>query len=108
MKQWLISKIPTWLLHYWVWRNWRLVCSGHPRYAFCIEADCELNWRQLQIDLGCKLIPRKPPLVVHRYKERLVILGPEKPVGVPEWLANEPESYGYKDELDDRFGEKDD
>ena len=79
MKQWLISKIPTWFLHYWVWRNWRLVCSGHPRYAYCIEADVELNCRGLQ-----------------------VVFGPEKPFGVPEWLAKEPESFGYKDEPDDR------
>lgn len=74
MKQWLISKIPTWFLHYWVWRNCRLVCSGHPRYAFCIEADIELTRRGLSV------------------------LGPENPIGVPEWLLTNPKSYGYDDE----------
>ena len=108
MKQWMISKIPTWVLHYWVWRNWRLVCSGHPRYAFCIEADIELRWRELQTSLGCKLVPRKPPFLIHKYKDRLVIFGPKKPVGIPDWLITKPESYGYEDELDDRFGDKDD
>ncbi len=87
MKQWLISKIPTWFLHYMVWRNLRLFCSGHPRYAFIIWADCEINWRELQISLGCKPVPRKPPF----------ILGPEKPVGVPEWLLTNSKSYGYED-----------
>ncbi len=58
MKQWLISKIPTWLLHYWVWRNRRLVCSGHPRYAFCIEADIELFRRYDHwFDWGCDCDP---------------------------------------------------
>ncbi len=102
MKQWLISKIPVWILSYLGWRNYRLCLAGHPRNTFSYWADIEFGWRELQISLGCKLVPRKPPLLVHKYKERLIILGSEKPVGVPEWLITNPESYGYKDEPDDR------
>ncbi len=75
MKQWLISKIPAWVLRYWVWRNWRLVCSGHPRYAFCIQADIELAVRGHTISYT---------------------LGPENPVGVPEWITEAMKPYGEK------------
>ncbi len=89
--RWLISKIPMWFLRYLVWRNYRLYLAGHSRNILLYWGQIELYWRELQIGLGCKPVPRKPPF----------ILGPEKPVGVPEWLAKEPESYGYKDEPND-------
>ena len=94
MRQWLISKIPTWALRYLGWRNVRMALSGHPRKTlFSYWADMELDWRELQISLGCKPVPRKPPF----------ILGPEKPTGVPEWLAKEPESCGYGDGPEDQI-----
>ncbi|KKK56050.1 hypothetical protein LCGC14_3068410 [marine sediment metagenome] len=76
MKKWLISKIPTWVLRYLVWRNHRLYNAGHSRNILRYWAAVELARRE-------------PP-----------VLGPEKPVGFPEWLAKDPESYGYKDEPD--------
>ncbi len=97
MKQWLISKIPTWILRYLIWRNYRLYRAGHSRNMLQYWAEVELWWREAQIRMGCKPVPRNPPLFIHKYKER-IILSPEKPVGVPEWLANDSESYGYKDE----------
>ncbi len=80
MREWLInklphdrvrSKIPTWFLRYLVWRNWRLVRSGHPRYASVSWTDLELAIRRHQIGF------------VYKYKGRFVVFGPEKPVGVP-------------------------
>ena len=92
MKQWLISKIPMWVLRYLSWRNAHIYLAGHHyRTLFFYWADLEVSWRQVQITLRCKPVPRCPP---------------KKPVGVPEWLANEPESYGYKDEPEE--GDKDD
>ena len=77
-RQWRISKIPTWFLRYWVWRNWRLVCSGHPHYAFYTAADIEL-WLRAE-DRGT------------------TVLGPVNPMGVPEWLLTNSKSYGYEEE----------
>ena len=102
MKQWLISKIPTGVLRYLGWRNYRLALAGHPRNLFSHWANLELSWRQLHDNLGLKRIARKPPLLVHKYKNRLVLhFGPENPVGFPEWLVTKPESYGYEGEPDD-------
>ncbi len=67
MRQWLISKIPTWVLRHLVWLAW---------------ANIEL-WLRTE-DGG------------------IAVLGPVNPMGVSEWLAKEPESYGYGDEPDDR------
>ena len=97
MKQWLISKIPAWFLHYWVWRNWRLVCSGHPRYAFCIEADIEL-WLRAE-GKGTSVFPDRPCLCDYTAGKNCEVC---RPLGVPEWLLTNPESYGYEDEPDDR------
>ncbi len=81
-----------------------MALSGHPRKTlFSYWADMELDWRELQIGLGCKLVPRKPPYQIHKYKKRLVIITADldKPVGVSDWLASKPESYGYEDEPND-------
>lgn len=63
MKRWLISKIPMWILRYLVKKNYRLHQASHNPDEW-YWADLELNCRGFQ-----------------------VIFGPEKPVGVPEWLA---------------------
>lgn len=97
--RWLISKIPTGVLKYLSWRNIRISLAGHPRNNFSYWADIELGWRKLETRLGYKGIPRDMPYHIHEYKKRLVItVGPEKPVGIPEWLGKDHKSYGYKDE----------
>ena len=104
MRQWLISKIPTWALIYLVSRNYRLRQAGCKRDGW-YWADLEISRRDIvlcpncfnQIDFAERCPFCYPP-----------VLGPKKPVGIPEWLAKEPESYGYKDEPDDRFRDKDD
>ena len=96
MKQWLISKIPTWVLRHLVNRNFRRRNGVYPDKPY---------WADLELCLcGILICP-------YCYKD--IKRGEQKhltcwPVGFPEWLAEDPESYGYKDELDDRFGEKDD
>ena len=100
MRQWLISKIPTWVLRCLVWRNFRL----HRGWDW---ADIELGWRKLEIRLGYKVFPKQMSYRIHEYKNRLVItVGPEKPAGVPEWLLSNPRSYGYEDESEE--GSRDD
>lgn len=102
MKQWLISKIPTWILKYLVKRDWRLRQAG-LRPDKWHWADHTLFLRDVYLcpdcynDIGfsaeCSLCHPS-------------ILGPEKPVGVPEWLGTKPESYGYENEPEE--GDKDD
>ncbi len=97
MNEWLISKIPMWTLRYLGWRNVRMALAGHPRKTlFSYWADMELDWRELQISLGCKPVPRKPPFILgpkqdasHRH---------QNPTGVPDWLAKESKAFGYKEE----------
>ncbi len=101
--RWLISKIPTWVLRYLVKRDWRLRQAGRKPDKW-YWADLKLFLRGVYLCPDCcndidfaETCPYcNPP-----------IIGPENPVGVPEWLAEDPESYGYKDELDDRFGDQD-
>ncbi len=58
----------------------------------------KIRWRKSKWQLYHCPVPlsRKGQKVL---KDRLrELFGLEKPVGVPEWLAKDPESYGYKDE----------
>ena len=94
MKQWLIKRIPTRILKLLVKRDWRLRQAGR-RHDGWYWADCELFLRDVFLCPDCYNdvgFAEDCPFCYPR---------PEKPFGVPEWLAKEPESYGYKDEPDD-------
>jgi len=80
MKQWLISKIPTWILKILVWRNYNFRQKGLVPDQW-YWADIELAIRGDKIGF------------VHKYKERLIISGPKKPVGIPEYLGKEHKPY---------------
>ncbi len=94
LHDWVRSKIPTWFLIYLVSRNYRLRQAGHKRDKW-YWADLEISRRDVtlcpncfnQIDFAERCPFCYPP-----------VLGPEKPVGVPEWLLSNPRSFGYEDE----------
>lgn len=90
MKQWLISKIPTWVLRYLVRRNWRLRQASRLLDEW-YWADLELFHREVflcsvcynDIDLNERCPFCYPP-----------VLGSKKPVGIPKWLEKEYKPYG--------------
>lgn len=73
MKYWIIGHLPVWILKLLNKYDWAY-----------LELYCRYDHR---LDFGCNC----DPLVGENCEEC-------NPVGVPEWLANEPESYGYADE----------
>ncbi len=52
MRNWLIIKMPIWLLRYFMWRNLRLHFAGHFRNRLDYWADIEFYWRTLPLRLG--------------------------------------------------------
>ena len=95
MKRWLISKIPTWVLRYLVKKDWRLRQTGRKSDKWC-WANLALFLRDVYLCPDCY-----NDIDFAEDCPYCTSLGPEKPVGVPEWLATKPESYGYEDEPDD-------
>ena len=81
MKQWLISKIPTRVLRYLVWRNYRLREAGRLPDKW-YWADIEL-WLRVE-SKGTSVFPS--------------VLDTKNPVGIPKWMTEALEPYGDEDE----------
>ena len=89
-EQWLISKIPTWLLLYLVKRDFHLRQTGRKPDKW-YWADLEISRRDItlcpncfnQIDFAERCPFCYPP-----------VLGPSKPFGVPSWLGDKHDPYG--------------
>ncbi len=92
------SKIPTWVLRYLVNRNFHRRHGVHPDK--CYWADLELCLRGILICPVCykdiKEGERKHTTCL-RFD---ILIGPENPTGVPEWLVKESEAFGYGGEMD--------
>ena len=88
MRQWLISKIPTWVLRLLIKRNYRLrgaVLLSDEWYW----ADLVLAGRDRYVCIDCYHIAEHGEGCFYCRP-----LGPSKPFGVPSWLGDKHDPYG--------------